>query len=38
MIHNTFRIAKQKYFAGKKMEPLATHLFDGTKGEQLSLF
>lgn len=38
MIHNTFRIAKQKYFAGKKMQPLATHLFDGTKGEQLSLF
>ncbi len=38
MIHTTFKIAKQKYFKGKKMEPLATHLFDGTKGEQLRLF
>lgn len=38
VIHNTFKIARQKYFKDKKMEPLATHLFDGTKGEQLSLF
>ncbi|QEE48908.1 PA0069 family radical SAM protein [Flavobacterium alkalisoli] len=38
MIHNTFKIARQKYFKGKKIQPLATHLFDGTKGEQLRLF
>ena len=38
MIHNTFKIARQKYFNDKEMKPLATHLFDGTKGEQLRLF
>lgn len=38
MIHNMFRIAKQKYFAGKKLPPLDVSLFDGTKGEQLRLF
>lgn len=38
MIHTTFRIARQKYFEGKDIPPLATHLFDGTKGEQLRLF
>ena len=39
MIHSTFRIGRQKYFADKpKRESLATHLFNGKKGEQLSLF
>lgn len=38
MIHTTFKIARQKYFGGKNIPPLATHLFDGTKGEQLRLF
>ena len=38
MIHTTFRIARQKYFAGKDIPALATHLFDSTKGEQLKLF
>jgi len=38
MIHTTFRIAGQKYFADKDIPPLDTHQFDGTKGEQLSLF
>lgn len=39
MIHNTFKIGRQKYFADKpKREPLSTHLFNGKKGEQLSLF
>jgi len=40
MIHTTFRIGRQKYFSGDKQEifALATHLFDGTRGEQLSLF
>lgn len=40
MIHTTFRIGRQKYFPGDKEEifALATHLFDGTRGEQLSLF
>ena len=38
MIHNTFKIARLKYFNDKEMKPLATHLFDGTKGEQLRLF
>lgn len=38
MIHTTFKVARQKYFAGRGIEPLTTHLFDGTKGEQLKLF
>lgn len=39
MIHTTFKIARQKFFANKEPLPeLATHYFDGTKGEQLSLF
>lgn len=38
MIHNTFKIARQKYFTDKCLEPLCTHLFDGTKGKQLRLF
>lgn len=39
MIHSTFKIGRQKYFADKpKREELATHLFNGKKGEQLSLF
>ena len=38
MIHTTFKVAGQKYFAGRDIPELATHLFDGTKGEQLRLF
>lgn len=38
MIHNTFRIGRQKYFAGKELPDLSTEHFDGTKGEQLRLF
>jgi DNA repair photolyase len=38
MIHNTFRIGRQKYFEGKDIPDLRTDLFDGTKGEQLKLF
>jgi len=39
MIHTTFKVARQKFFKDKmRMEPLAIHHFDGTKGEQLSLF
>lgn len=38
MIHTTFRIARQKYFKDRDIFALATHHFDGTKGEQLSLF
>lgn len=40
MIHNTFRIGRQKYFDSKSREmfELRTDLFDGTKGEQLRLF
>ncbi|MGV3460787.1 MAG: PA0069 family radical SAM protein [Flavobacterium sp.] len=38
MIHTTFRIARQKYFADKEIPDLNCNLFDGTKGEQLSLF
>ena len=38
MIHTTFRIARQKFFADKDIPPLSTEHFDGTKGEQLRLF
>ena len=38
MIHSTFRIARQKYFKDRDIFGLSTHHFDGTKGEQLSLF
>jgi DNA repair photolyase len=38
MIHTTFRIGRQKFFTNQGIMPLATNLFDGTKGEQLSLF
>jgi DNA repair photolyase len=38
MIHTTFRIGRQKFFTNQGIMPLATDLFDGTKGEQLSLF
>jgi DNA repair photolyase len=38
MIHTSFRIARQKYLQGREVPQLSTHLFDGTKGEQLSLF
>jgi DNA repair photolyase len=38
MIHTTFRIGRQKFFTNQGIMPLTTDLFDGTKGEQLSLF
>jgi DNA repair photolyase len=38
MIHTTFRVGRQKFFKNDGIPPLTTHLFDGTKGEQLSLF
>jgi len=38
MIHTTFRIGRQKFFTNEGIMPLATDLFDGTNGEQLSLF
>lgn len=38
MIHTTFKVARQKYFADKEIPKLTTELFDGTKGEQLRLF
>lgn len=38
MIHTTFRIGRQKYFADKDIPELRTDLFDGTRGEQLKLF
>lgn len=39
MIHTSFKIARQKFFKDKAPFPeLALHHFDGTKGEQLSLF
>ena len=39
MIHQTFKIGERKYFPNR-IQPkiLATHLFNGSKGEQLSLF
>lgn len=38
MIHNTFKIGKKKYFTQAPFPALSTDLFDGTRGEQLSLF
>lgn len=39
MIHQSFKIGRQKYFSHKtEREKLATHHFNGKKGEQLSLF
>ena len=38
MIHKTFDIGRKKFFSQSKFRALATDLFDGTKGEQLSLF
>lgn len=38
MIHTTFKIARQKYFADRELPKTTTQLFDGTKGEQLRLF
>lgn len=38
MIHNTYKIAQKKYFAGKGIPPLSTEHFTGTKEQQLRLF
>ena len=38
MIHSTFAIGRKKYFSKMSFPALETSLFDGTKGEQLSLF
>lgn len=38
MIHKTFEIGRKKFFSQSKFPALVTDLFDGTKGEQLSLF
>lgn len=39
MIHQSFKIAERKYFPnGIQSTTLSTHLFNGQKGEQLSLF
>jgi DNA repair photolyase len=39
MIHQTFKIGEKKFFPnGVNNRKLATHLFNGQKGEQLSLF
>lgn len=39
IIHQIFKIGQKKYFQDKpKREKLATHLFNGKKGDQLSLF
>lgn len=38
MIHNTFALARRKYFTGKHIPPLATEHFTGSKSQQLKLF
>ncbi len=39
MIHQTFKIGRQKYFINhSQREKLATHHFNGKRGDQLSLF
>ena len=38
MIHNTFKLGRQKYFSGKEMPELSTENFAGTKEQQLRLF
>lgn len=38
LIHNTFRLGQKKYFEGKKILPLSTEHFTGSKEQQLKLF
>ncbi len=38
MIHQTFALARRKYFNGKHISPLSTEHFTGTKEQQLRLF
>lgn len=38
MIHDTYRLARRKYFADKRIDPLSTEHFTGTKEQQLKLF
>ena len=38
MIHDTYRLARRKYFADKRIDPLSTEHFTGTKEQQLRLF
>lgn len=38
MIHQTFSIAKKKYFSGKSIQPLSVADFTGSKTQQLKLF
>lgn len=38
MIHQTFALARRKYFHGKHISPLSTEHFTGTKDQQLKLF
>ncbi|UOE42482.1 PA0069 family radical SAM protein [Chryseobacterium suipulveris] len=38
MIHDTYRLARKKYFADKRIDPLSTEHFTGTKEHQLRLF
>lgn len=38
MIHNSYQLAKRKYFEGKHIPPLSTEHFSGTKEQQLRLF
>lgn len=38
LIHNTFRLGKNKYFSGKGMPVLSTDAFTGAKDQQLRLF
>lgn len=38
MIHNTFAIAQRKYFSDKRIDPLSTEHFTGTREQQLRLF
>ena len=38
MIHNTYKMARRKYFEGKFIKPLSTEHFTGTKEQQLRLF
>lgn len=38
MIHNTYKLARRKYFSGKSMPSLSTEHFTGSTVQQLSLF
>lgn len=38
MIHQTYRLAKRKYFSDKPIKPLSTEHFTGSKDQQLRLF